>query len=58
MGAYVALRVELGNSNSGLSIAGKSVILIARCHVCSHKTQELSEGQFHYKCRTQEQILF
>lgn len=58
MGAYVALHVELGNSNSGLSITGKSVILIARHHVCSHKTQELNEGPFHYKCMTQEQILF
>lgn len=47
MGAYVALHVELGNSNSGLSIAGKSVILIARRHVCSHKTRELNEGPFH-----------
>ena len=37
----MALHVELGNSDSGLSITGKSVILIARRHVCSHKTQDL-----------------
>lgn len=58
VGAYVALPVELGNLNSGLSIAGKSVILIARRHVCSHKTQELNEGPFHDKRVTRERILF